>query len=83
LSKACTIEILHRLRGPSLTMEKALDIEYRFTSRATEHGDFLEGIRAAIIDKDRSPKWQYATGDVPAVAISKMLMPLGQAALKL
>ena len=83
LSMACAIEILHRLRGPSLTLEKALDLEYRFTARAMEHGDFIEGIRAAIIDKDRSPNWQFADGTVPATAISKMLMPLGKMALKL
>ncbi|WP_299030743.1 enoyl-CoA hydratase/isomerase family protein [uncultured Sulfitobacter sp.] len=78
LSMACAVETIHRLRGPTITMEKALDLEYRFTARAMEHGDFLEGIRAAIIDKDRQPKWQYAQGDVPAVAVSKMLMPLGK-----
>jgi len=82
LSMACAIETLHRLRGPSLTLEKALDLEYRFTARAMEHGDFIEGIRAAIIDKDRSPNWQFADGTVPATAISKMLMPLGKMALK-
>nr|WP_299041205.1 3-hydroxyisobutyrate dehydrogenase [uncultured Tateyamaria sp.] len=83
LSMACTIEALNRLRGPSLTLEKALDLEYRFTARAMEHGDFLEGIRAAIIDKDRAPKWQFADGSVPPTAVSKMLMPLGKMALKL
>lgn len=83
LSMACAVEIIHRLRGPSVTLEKALDLEYRFTARAMEHGDFLEGIRAAIIDKDRQPKWQYAQGDVPAVAVSRMLTPLGTNALKL
>ena len=83
LSMACTVEIMHRLRGPSLTLEKALDLEYRFTYRAMEHGDFLEGIRAAIIDKDRNPKWQYADQDVPLAAVSKMLQPLGADALKL
>ncbi len=83
LSMACTIEALHRLRGPTLTLEKALDLEYRFTARAMEHGDFLEGIRAAIIDKDRNPKWQFADGAVPATAVAKMLMPLGEMALKL
>ena len=83
LSMACTIEMIHRLRGPSLTMEKALELEYRFTSRASEHGDFLEGIRAAIIDKDRSPKWQYADMNVPLAAVSQMLRPLGGDALNL
>ena len=83
LSMACAIEIIHRLRGPSLTMAKALDLEYRFTYRATEHGDFIEGIRAAIIDKDRSPKWQFADMNVPPAAVSKMLQPLGKHALNL
>ena len=83
LSAACTIEMVHRLRGETLTMERALDLEYRFTYRASEHGDFLEGIRAAIIDKDRNPQWQYAGQDVPAARISQMLRPLGDAALKL
>jgi len=83
LSMACTVEMIHRLRGPSLTMEKALDLEYRFTARAMEFGDFLEGIRAAIIDKDRAPVWQYAHQDVPVSAVSKMLAPLGKNALDL
>lgn len=77
LSVACTIEMLHRLRGPSLTMRRALEMEYRFTHRAMEHGDFLEGIRAQIIDKDRNPNWQFSDTDVPLVAVSKMLQPLG------
>lgn len=83
LSMASTVEILHRLRGPSITIAKALELEYRFTFRAMEHGDFLEGIRAAIIDKDRAPKWQFADQKVPAAAVSKMLMPLGKNTLKL
>lgn len=83
LAMACTIEVIHRLRGPSPSIEKALDHEYRFTFRAMEHGDFLEGIRAAIIDKDRSPSWQFADMNVPLSAVDKMLQPLGADALKL
>ncbi|TMV08830.1 enoyl-CoA hydratase/isomerase family protein [Ruegeria sediminis] len=81
ISMACTVEMLHRLRGPSLNIRKALELEYRFTHRAMEHGDFLEGIRAQIIDKDRNPQWQYADMNVPAVAVSNMLQPLGADAL--
>ncbi|OAN76190.1 enoyl-CoA hydratase [Sulfitobacter sp. EhC04] len=83
LSAACTIEIIHRLRDSGPTMANALDLEYRFTYRAMEHGDFLEGIRAAIIDKDRNPQWQHADGIVPPAAISDMLHPLGADAVKL
>ncbi|WP_235962782.1 enoyl-CoA hydratase/isomerase family protein [Ruegeria haliotis] len=81
LSVASTVEMIHRLRGPSLTMRRALDMEYRFTYRSMEHGDFLEGIRAQIIDKDRNPNWQFPDLNVPAVAVSKMLQPLGADAL--
>ncbi len=77
LSAACAIEMVHRLRTASLTIRKALEMEYRYTHRAMEHGDFLEGIRAQIIDKDRNPQWQYADGRVPVSAVSRMLMPLG------
>ncbi len=76
LSQACSLEIVHRLKGPTVTLEKALEQEFRFTARSMEHGDFLEGIRAQIIDKDRNPRWQFADEDVPPMRVSQMLMPL-------
>lgn len=83
LSAACTVEMIHRLRGRD-RIEPALELEYRFTHRAMEHGDFLEGIRAAIIGKDRNPRWQHTDIEqVPGADVTKMLMPLGEAALKL
>lgn len=82
LSMACAIEMIHRLRG-SESIERALELEYRFTHRAMEHGDFLEGIRAAIIDKDRTPKWRHDLGEPLDVDMSKMLRPLGRDALTL
>ncbi len=78
LSTATTIEALHRLRVGEITLRKALELEFRVSHRIMEHGDFLEGIRALIIDKDKSPKWQHATSAVPAVDVSRMLMPLGK-----
>lgn len=81
LSGACAVEMLHRL-GDTSPMRRALELEYRFTWRAMEHGDFLEGIRAAIIDKDRIPNWRHASPEaVPGVEVSRMLMPLGKEAL--
>jgi 3-hydroxyisobutyrate dehydrogenase len=77
LAMACAVEMIHRLRAIS-EMERALELEYRFTYRAMEHGDFLEGIRAAIIDKDRAPKWKHALDKVPPVDVSFMLRPLGK-----
>jgi enoyl-CoA hydratase/carnithine racemase len=77
LSAACAIEMVRRLRG-SATMRAALALEYRFTFRSMEHADFLEGIRAAIIDKDRNPHWRHAGPEaVPAEDVERMLAPLG------
>ncbi|MEQ5868638.1 3-hydroxyisobutyrate dehydrogenase [Sagittula sp. NFXS13] len=78
LSMAMTLEMIHRLRGPSLDIRKALELEYRVSHRIMEHGDFLEGIRAAIIDKDKTPHWRHTLDNLPTVAVSKMLMPLGK-----
>ena len=77
LSMACTVEMIRRLRRPDATVRDALKREYRFTWRAMAEGDFLEGIRAQIIDKDRDPKWQYPDMEVPADAVAAMLAPLG------
>ncbi|WP_204114121.1 3-hydroxyisobutyryl-CoA hydrolase [Shimia biformata] len=76
LSMGCTVEMLHRLRGAT-DIQKALTLEYRFTYRAMEHGDFVEGVRAQIIDKDRNPTWKHDIDRLPAIDVSKMLMPLG------
>ena len=82
LSMGCTVEMVHRLRGAD-DIRRALDLEYRFTYRSMEHADFIEGIRAAIIDKDRKPVWKHKLGDPVDVDVTKMLLPLGADALKL
>lgn len=38
----------------------ALQIEYRMVTRLFADGEFIEGVRALIIDKDRRPKWSPA-----------------------
>ena len=77
LAMACTLAILSRLDAES-TIVDALDLEYRCTSRAMEHGDFLEGIRAQIIDRDRNPKWRWTIENLPDDAVAKMLADAGR-----
>jgi len=67
-----------------LTIEHGLEQEYRFTHRAVAQGDFIEGIRAAIIDKDLNPRWQHAGWeDVIDSDVQQMTAPLGTEALQL
>ncbi|HSF92845.1 MAG TPA: enoyl-CoA hydratase/isomerase family protein [Paracoccaceae bacterium] len=76
ISMACTLEMVRNARGFE-RFEQALAQEYRFTYRSASDGDFVEGIRAQIIDKDRNPKWALAIGDIRRTHIEAMLAPLG------
>lgn len=59
LAVAYTIKMLQD-KMVSRNISNALDKEYQYTARSQEFGDFQEGIRAAVIDKDRNPKWKHA-----------------------
>lgn len=83
LALACSIELVRMARAKG-SVEAALSHEYRFTYRVMEHGDFLEGIRSVIIDKDRSPKWRHdSVRDVPRRDVDAMLADLGKDTLRL
>lgn len=43
--------------GSKLNLAKCLKMEYRLSQRFMEGNDFYEGIRAVLVDKDNSPKW--------------------------
>jgi hypothetical protein len=36
-------------------------MEYNMAVRQVAHADFLEGVRAALVDKDRRPAWLAGT----------------------
>jgi enoyl-CoA hydratase/carnithine racemase len=44
-------------RGAGLSLPDALAAELRLTRTVTAHPDFAEGVRAMVIDKDRTPRW--------------------------
>lgn len=58
-SAALALELLRRCRHASLA--EALRLEYQASVGCCAHHDFAEGVRALLIDKDKSPRWQPAT----------------------
>lgn len=76
LSLSVALDVIASARC-SQNIRDTLREEYRYVYRCMEHGDFLEGIRAAIIDKDRNPNWPHTLKDVPKAAITKMRDHLG------
>jgi enoyl-CoA hydratase len=79
LSVVCALNAVRAARGYE-TIEDCLALEYRFVYRSMEQADFLEGIRAAIIDKDRNPQWRVATlEEVTAAQADALLASLGDA----
>jgi enoyl-CoA hydratase len=72
------VSTLAMLRPAPVSLAAALAQEFRWTWRSMERGDFIEGVRAQILDKDRAPRWQHATPeDVTGAEVAAMLAPLG------
>lgn len=61
-SAALTWQIFH---GKSLDLAQALAMEKIVAVRCCHYGEFAEGVRALLIDKDKSPKWRYRLQDLP------------------
>lgn len=51
-----TLKLLRQARGLA-TLEQCLVHEYRAALQVFVSHDFVEGVRAAVIEKDRDPKW--------------------------
>ena len=59
IAMATTLTMLRRARNLSLT--DCFRLEYHLGKQWFAKGDFLEGVRSLIIDKDKNPQWQPAT----------------------
>ncbi len=61
------------------TFEDNMRMEYRIGWRKVQSADFIEGVRAVIIDKDNAPVWQpKRLEDVKAVTLDHYFAPLGE-----
>ena len=63
---------LLRLARASRSLEECLVREYRAALEVFRSDDFREGVRAAVIDKDRNPRWSPA--DIDGVT-AEMIAP--------
>ncbi len=63
-------------------LEAALEQELRVSARCLTMPDFAEGVRAQVIDKDRTPRWSPARlADVDSTSIAEFFEPLPGEAL--
>jgi enoyl-CoA hydratase len=70
--------------GRDYDLEAALALEYRLTQHVMAAHDFYEGIRAALIDRDRKPQWRPAAlGEVSDRMIDAYFAPIGDRELLL
>jgi enoyl-CoA hydratase/carnithine racemase len=73
LSCALVSEQLKTSKGKSLLA--CFKMELGMSVRAGEVGEFQEGVRALLIDKDGAPNWQYKTlSDVPQTIIDSFFV---------
>lgn len=58
VTAAIVFEQLQRL--PQLTLAESFRMEYAIATECLRRGDFVEGVRALLVDKDRQPMWSVA-----------------------
>ncbi len=59
LAMAVTLQMLRK--GRRLTLEQCFALELHLDRQWFERGDLIEGVRALIIDKDKTPRWNPPT----------------------
>jgi enoyl-CoA hydratase/carnithine racemase len=68
---------LRHLKGSAgLDFARVMTMEYRLSQAFVRSHDTYEGIRAALIDKDRAPKWRPARlADVSDALVEEYFAP--------
>lgn len=51
------------MRTNGMNLEDIFTFEYNLAITCCSQGDFIEGVRALLIDKDRKPNWKYSTSE--------------------
>lgn len=75
LSLAVTFEALRRARNA--TYREVLQTDLGLALQFIRRGDFVEGVRAQLVDKDRQPKWRHdRVESVPSEEIQAFFEPI-------
>lgn len=76
--QTCKVSLYLLAQGARQTdFADEMAVEYRVGAHVVQRHDFLEGVRAVIIDKDNAPQWNPATAeDVSDHLIDQIFAPL-------
>ncbi|MGI9361768.1 MAG: enoyl-CoA hydratase/isomerase family protein, partial [Parasphingorhabdus sp.] len=76
--QTCKVALRQLKEGAAMeTFADEMRNEYRIGSRVLTLHDFIEGVRALIVDKDNEPKWDPATPEeVSDELIDSIFAPL-------
>lgn len=73
---ALAVTLQHIRRARALDLRLTLQVDYRLACRMLRRPDFLEGVRAMLIDRDKNPRWRPARhADVSAGMLERMFAP--------
>lgn len=65
------------LLSKDLTLEQCFASELNLSLRCCQYPEFSEGVRALLVDKDKSPSWQYENiNDIPAERLAWFFTPV-------
>lgn len=63
-------------RGSGMSLEEVFQFELMVSTNVVRHPEFAEGVRALLIDKDKSPQWLFdEVASVPAELMQQFMSP--------
>ena len=66
-----------RLGGKMESFAENMTMEYRIGARVVQRHDFIEGVRAVIVDKDNAPRWNPPSAEgVTEAMLDEIFAPL-------